>query len=217
MSKQVDFEVLQMVCSRLCHDLVGTVGAVNAAVEIIEDEGGNTVDPDVIKLLSTSAGEAARKLSFYRAAFGLGGSNSTLIDFEQIKKLVEDLLNGGKVNFKWVGDTTTALPNIAAKLIYMMSLISYDALPRGGMISMHIQSFPEGLGLACAAEGAGAAIREEIVSTLEGNVSVNDLSSREVHAYYTKILTDIAETKIEIGAGESLINLAILLPSRTLQ
>ncbi|MBT4890689.1 MAG: hypothetical protein HON65_14160 [Rhodospirillales bacterium] len=218
LERQVDFEVIQMMCSRLCHDLVGTVGAINAAIELIADESSGDIDSDVHDLLASSAGEASRKLAFYRAAFGLGGNHATLIDFHTVQDLVEGLMGGGnsKVSFKWIADTTTPIPNIAAKLIYMITFLSFEALPRGGQISVHVQPFDEGLGLACAAEGAGAALRDAVVRTLEGNTSSNDLSSREVHAYYAKILAETADAKIELGTGESLINFAVLIPFSSL-
>jgi len=219
LNKQVDFEVIQMMCSRLCHDLVGTVGAINAAIELMDDEGGGKVaDPDILDLLSNSAGEASRKLSFYRAAFGLGGNQRTLIEVQHVRELVEGLMGGSnsKVSFKWAADTTSSIPNVAAKLVYLITLLSFEALPRGGQISIHVQPFPEGLGLACAAEGAGAALRDAVVATLQGNTLSSDLSSREVHAYYAKILAETAGAKIELGTGESLINFAVLVPSSSL-
>jgi histidine phosphotransferase ChpT len=207
---------MQMLCSRLCHDLVGSVGAINAAVELIDEEAGGAVDPDIVNLLSNSAREASRKLEFFRAAFGLGGSQASLTKFGQIRELVESLTAGGKVSFKWMGDTRSALPNIAAKLVYMMALLSAEALPRGGIVTIHVQPLSEGLGLACAAEGAGAALRNAVVATLEGNIHIEDLSAREVHAHYAKILAEKAGSKIEQGAGESLINFAVLVPSSSL-
>ena len=216
LDKQIDIQVMQMISSRLCHDLVGTVGAINAAVELIEDETKGVIDSDIINLLSSSAREASRKLAFFRTAFGLGGNSNSLIEFDLIRELVEGLEIGGKANFKWIGDTTSPLPNIAAKLVCLLALISNEALPRGGMISIHVQPMQDGIGIACAAEGIGAALRDVIVSIIEGEITMDEVSSREIHAYYAKILAESIETRIELGAGESLINLAVLIPFSSL-
>ncbi len=209
---QVDFRVMQLMCSRLCHDLVGTAGAINAAVELIDDEGGGVIDRDVADLLSRSAAESSRKLAYFRDAFGLGGNTDTQIEFPYIRAQVEGLMGGGKVSFKWNGDATTALPNTTAKLVYLMALLSFEALPRGGLVSFHIQPFSEGLGVACEAEGTGAVLRDNIVSALLGKTTVEELSSREIHAFYAHGLAQSVGAMIEFGTGESLINFAVLVP-----
>lgn len=209
---QAEIRVMQLMCSRLCHDLVGTAGAINAAVELIEDEGGGEIDPDVIDLLSRSAGEASRKLAFFRDAFGVGGNVDTKIEFQYIRSQVEGMMGGGKVSFKWNGDTTGSLPNTSAKMVYLLALLSFDALPRGGVVSFHVQPIPEGLGLACQAEGTGAVLRDNIVSALQGETSVEELSSREIHAFYAYGLADSVGAAIELGTGEGLINFAVLMP-----
>jgi len=67
---QVDVRVAQLLCSRLCHDLVSPIGAVNAGLELLEEAADD--DGRALGLITTSAAEAARRLAFYRVAFGLG-------------------------------------------------------------------------------------------------------------------------------------------------
>src|SRR4051812_45035105 len=67
----VDFASL--LCSRLCHDLMSPVGALNNGIELLADE----TDPDMrekcLELLADSARASANKLKFFRLAFGAAG------------------------------------------------------------------------------------------------------------------------------------------------
>ena len=65
-------KIANLMCSRLCHDLISPVGAVSSAVELLQEEIGG-VDPEVLGLMSRSAQESTAKLAFFRAAFGDGG------------------------------------------------------------------------------------------------------------------------------------------------
>ena len=49
MSVQVDLSVLELVCSRLCHDLVGPVGAAANGIELLRETMGSGSD-DVLDM-----------------------------------------------------------------------------------------------------------------------------------------------------------------------
>ena len=69
---QIDLKVAQLLSSRLCHDLVGPIGAVNTGLELMEEDSDD--DGAALGLMARSAAEAIRRLAFYRMAFGLGGA-----------------------------------------------------------------------------------------------------------------------------------------------
>ena len=68
-----DIHLAQLLCSRLCHDLVGPAGAVNAGLELAED---GDLDGDALDLVTSSAAEITRRLAFFRIAFGAAGDGS---------------------------------------------------------------------------------------------------------------------------------------------
>jgi len=73
----------QALCTRLCHDLAGPVGAVSAGVELI---GGDPtqVDAETLQLIANSSAAAAQKLKFLRVALGTPGSAAALTDLKPI-------------------------------------------------------------------------------------------------------------------------------------
>jgi histidine phosphotransferase ChpT len=78
-----DLELAQLLCTRLCHDLAGPIGAVAAGVELIGDDPA-MADAETIGLIGDSSSAASRKLRFLRAALGLaqntGGDLKGLLD-----------------------------------------------------------------------------------------------------------------------------------------
>src|ERR1700755_2421458 len=70
-------DLAALLCSRVCHDIISPVGAINNGLELL-DEGG--ADGDAMKLIRQSARNASARLQFARIAFGAAGSAGMQID-----------------------------------------------------------------------------------------------------------------------------------------
>jgi len=200
-----------LMCSRLCHDLISPVGAVNSAVELMEDEVEN-VDREVLTLMSRSAAESTAKLAFFRAAFGDGGSSKSRVTCEHLNALAQAVLPAGKVTLQWDLNDTDQISNSAGKLLLMFVMIAVDALPRGGGINVKVHTLEDGLGVACVAEGPGANLKDNVALTLTGSVNFVDVTARDVTAYYAYALATSLDATVETSSDEGAIMLAALLP-----
>ena len=69
-----DIEFAALMVSRVCHDLVGPLGAVVNGMEVLEDERDPAMRADAIKLVTMSADQALARIQFMRIAFGAAGS-----------------------------------------------------------------------------------------------------------------------------------------------
>ena len=130
----VDFASL--LCSRLCHDLLSPVGALNNGLELLGDEPDEEMRARVFALLSESARTSANKLKFFRLAFGAGGGFGERIDVREAKTAIEGLLADAKrTTLGWLveGD---ALPKTAIKVLLNLALIANEALVRGGTLEV---------------------------------------------------------------------------------
>ena len=206
--------IAQLMCSRLCHDVISPAGAVNAAVELLEDESsGSAIDPEVLGLLGRSGTETSNRLAFFRAAFGAGGGPSAEVSVAALEKLSQEALGGGKIAMQWQSDGADVLSNAAGQLLLMLVLTSTEALPRGGNVTVRIQQMDDGVGIACIAEGPGASLKETIASVLSGSVSLEQLSARDITAYYAYLLAQSVEATFETSSDEGAIMLAVLLPA----
>lgn len=147
----VDFASL--LCSRLCHDLMSPVGALNNGIELLADE----TDPDMrekcLELLADSARASANKLKFFRLAFGAAGGFGEEIDTREAQAALEGLFGAERrIELGWaVSDNK--LPKDAVKLLLNLSLLAGDALVRGGRLDVGAERREGEIELAVRGEG----------------------------------------------------------------
>jgi histidine phosphotransferase ChpT len=191
MSIAVDFRVLELLCGRLCHELVSPVGAINNGVELLDEE-----DPEFVKEAMTLIGQSARKagqrLQFYRFAYGTGGGGR--VDGGE---LAAGLLEGAKVRCDWASDVAAMAPSWQ-RLACNMLVLAAEALPRGGMVRVRAS----GSGVEVAAEGDTVTISEEIRAMFEATVALDLVTPRTVHAYYTACLAREMGARLALAAAE---------------
>src|ERR1700733_13252835 len=128
-----DIEFAALMVSRVCHDLVGPLGAVVNGLEVMEDERDATMRADAMKLVNSSANQALARLQFLRIAFGAAGSAGAELDGGEIGRLVAGLLEGGKVQLQWQ-DNQVNWPKNWGKPLMNAAFLGADCLPRGGQL-----------------------------------------------------------------------------------
>ena len=84
---EIEFSALMV--SRVCHDLVGPLGAVVNGLEVLEDERDAAMRDDAIKLVTSSANQALARIQFMRIAFGAAGSAGAELDLGEIGRLID--------------------------------------------------------------------------------------------------------------------------------
>ena len=185
MSPQLDLRIVELLCSRLCHDLVGPIGAVNNGIELLEDFNPEMAG-DVLPLITTSARQAWRRLDFFRVAFGFGGGRSW--PMEDLRGYATGLLEGGKVALKWPVDSGRATRELEArtgKLLLNLILIGTEGLPRGGELSVAAVPLPSGWRLAVVATGPMTLLHDRVEETLLGRVPSEEVEARTAQAFFT--------------------------------
>jgi histidine phosphotransferase ChpT len=132
--KPVDFASL--LCSRLCHDLMSPVGALNNGIELLADEQDPDMRDRCLELLADSARATANKLKFFRLAFGAAGGFGDEVDSNEARVALEGLLGPeSRIELGWmVADQK--LSKGAIKLLLNLALIAADALVRGGRLDI---------------------------------------------------------------------------------
>ncbi len=187
MAFQIDMRVAELLASRLCHDLVGPIGAVNNGMELLEDEDLG-MSEDAIQLSASSARQAANLLQFYRLAYGMAGGRIGS-DFGELQALAAGFLASTKTTLDWTavppaGDTPEGLDKLLLNLI----VLGEECLPRGGTLCVALSGGGAGLEVAVTASGTGARLREESQLVLADAVAIDELTPRNVHGYFTRLL-----------------------------
>lgn len=187
MDFQIDMRVTELLASRLCHDLVGPIGAVNNGMELMEDEDLGMME-DALKLVGNSARQAGTVLQYYRLAYGMAGARVDG-DFAVQRQLAIDYLSFGKITLVWTADDLPGgAPDGLGKLLLNMIVLGGEMLPRGGTLTVTAANTPNGLEAVVAAAGAGARLREEAQPAFADSVNMDELTPRNVHGYFTRLL-----------------------------
>jgi histidine phosphotransferase ChpT len=199
-----DIEFSALLVSRVCHDLVGPLGAVVNGLEVLEDERDAAMRADALKIVTSSAAQALARLQFMRIAFGAAGSAGAELDLGEVNRLVAGLLEGGKVVFDWASPHVN-WPKDWAKLLMNTALIAADCLPRGGTVRVEIGEDPAAMGFKITATGQGARITEGVERTLRGDVPEHD--ARGVQPALTYSLAKGLNAGLTVSAREGRVEL----------
>ncbi|MCL2473596.1 MAG: histidine phosphotransferase family protein [Alphaproteobacteria bacterium] len=205
---QIDIRILELLSSRLCHDLVSPVSAINNGVELISDIG-EAVTQEAMKLISDSGIKASRRLKCYRVAYGRAGSESPL-SLRDVRQIMEQYLSDGKISIVWTDDAVaTELEDAKGylKTLVNVILLAEEALPYGGTIHLRKVAAKAPLGCCIEASGKSASLNLKTQEALDGTAQVDEVSSRTVHAYITGKFVECFGFKIsyEHTSNDSLV------------
>ena len=165
----VDFASL--LCSRLCHDLMSPVGALNNGIELLADETDPELREKCLELLADSARASANKLKFFRLAFGAAGGFGEEIDTREAEVALEGLFGAERrIELGWVV-SDEKLPKDAVKLLLNLAMLAGDALVRGGRLDVGAETQGEQIELAVRAEGPRILLDPALRETLENGAS----------------------------------------------
>ncbi len=184
----VDFASL--LCSRLCHDLLSPVGALNNGLELLADETDPAMRQRCMDLLADSARASANKLKFFRLAFGAAGGFGDQVDTRECKAAIEGLLADNKrIEISWVVEAAQ-LPKPAAKALLNLSMIAGDALVRGGQLTIGAEEETGQVEIVVRAEGVRLVLDPDIRRTLTDGEGEDGITPRTAAAFLVHSLSN---------------------------
>ena len=196
-------DLASLLCSRLCHDLMSPVGALNNGIELLADE----TDPDMrekcLELLADSARASANKLKFFRLAFGAAGGFGDSVDTHEAQAALEGLFGAERrIEVGWVV-ADGKLPKGAVKLLLNLALLAGDALVRGGRLDIGAECNDGEIELAVRAEGPRILLDPVLRETLEKGASGNTVEPRAAGAWLAHSLAAEAGGSIKLSEPSS--------------
>lgn len=189
MTGTVETRVLELLCSRLCHELISPVSAIGNGLELMGDDPGDMLG-EIIALLRQSSSQASQRLKFYRIAYGLGGDAVESMGLTDVGAFVRGIAEEAKITLSWP-DGADALGRAAVKVLLNAALMAIEALPRGGEVKTVVSAGSD-LDITISATGEGAQLWQESIAALEAGAGVDALTPRSVQAYFTRHLADAA-------------------------
>lgn len=189
-------DLAALLCSRVCHDIISPVGAINNGLELL-DEGG--ADADAMNLIRTSARNASARLQFARIAFGAAGSAGMVIDTGDAEAVAMSFLKNEKPELTWSGPRSL-LPKNIVKLLLNMILVANAAIPRGGKIAVVLEDTPSGPKFSITSRGPMLRVPPKFLELHSGQKPEEALDAHAVQPYYTLLLARESGMAISIHA-----------------
>ncbi|MEQ8509627.1 MAG: histidine phosphotransferase family protein [Rhodospirillaceae bacterium] len=207
-----DLKIAHLLCTRLCHDLAGPVGAVSAGVELIGSDL-SLVDEETLSLLSGSADAAGRKLKFLRLAFGWSGSG--IASMGDLSGIFEDYLiatsgPSGRPTLSWPDQSllqpfVAKLGDEATQVISNLMLLGVECMP--SCRSLIVECNGEGGAIEIAvknrtAEGRISKVRDVVHDILYAP-EVPEITPHTIQAYHTRLIIEKLGGHLSLDADET--------------
>lgn len=197
---RIDLRVTELLCSRLCHDLISPISAINNGMELIA-EVGEDARPDADLLIAESAQNANRRLRAFRYAYGLAGTDLAI---NEMRGIAESYFEGTKVSVDWP-PLTIELPNGMAKVILNLFMMAPDV--SRGATTVSLAASPQEVAVKYA--GQHARLDEDMQAALDGAVLPDNLDPRTAHAVLTAAQAQRLGARFSSSAKEGEVTLYV--------
>ena len=210
----VDIRVLELLASKLCHDLVSPVGAIRNGLELIEemqdDEDGGGAGltggflGEAVKLIDHSSGQADRRLRVFRLAYGVAGRDQK--GFGDARNAAIGYVEGGRTRLDWperVPHDMTAQRRGVVKLVLNLILLADEALTHGGLVSVAADGDETAGRITVTAAGRPGTLKPDAAAALAGTADPEALTPRTIHAYLAGRLAESDGFRIAVATESS--------------
>jgi len=187
MSNVLDTAILELLASRICHDLISPVGAVHNGVEFLQEMGIENGE-EAVGLIAHSAQMAAARLQAFRLCYGAGGRDPN-IKPENVHKTFGDLIGGdAKVTQEWDPHAPLGYEDAPlgfCKMLMGTLMLAQESLPKGGKVT--VEPGKPGQTLVIA-RGNDTLVRDQVEDALARTIPTENLDPRLVHPYAISVL-----------------------------
>jgi len=201
----VDIQLTAFMSSRICHDLVGPIGAINNGLELLEEETDEDARAYAQEVILNSAQAAWTRLEFARLAFGASSGMGQAIDTGQAERIARGYVEEGKHRLQWYAQGDIQLDKTHARLLMIIIAVAIPALPVGGDLHVEVAKADGAPTLSVRCVGRNARIPDKVDGILSGT-DLDELDPRSILPYYAARLADEAGMSISVGkAGEDVV------------
>ena len=195
-----DLELASLISSKICHDVIGPVGAIYNGLEVLDDDPDADSRAYALDVIRNFTQQASAKLQFARFAFGAAGTAGAVIDLKDAAEISRGFVGDGKHELQW--DLAPGhLPKDVVKLLLNMIASSVSALPRGGTITVSAAGEDANATYHVDCRGQAARAPQHLAEFITGQ-SLPDLDALTIQAYFTSRLANAAGMTLAISNGD---------------
>ncbi|WP_208434099.1 histidine phosphotransferase ChpT [Bartonella taylorii] len=187
-------DLAALLCSRICHDLISPVGAIQNAMELYDESGA---EEDALQLVRWSVASASARLQFARLAFGFAGASGGQIDTRSAEQVAQQYMKEEKAILKWQAPALL-LPKNEVKLLLNLLLIANATVSRGGEIVVMILQNENKRSFRFEICGKTLRIPSHFIALYNGNIQEEHIDAHAIQFYYTVLLAEMTDMKINI-------------------
>jgi histidine phosphotransferase ChpT len=193
-------DLAALLCSRVCHDVISPVGAIVNGLEMLDEEKDPEMRGFALDLVKKSARTASARLQFCRLAFGAAGSAGAAIDTGDAEKVARGLLEDDRTKLTW-NVPRILMAKDKVKLILNLCLIAAAAIPRGGVITVNVDTSEATPRINVEAISANVRLAGHIPSLLAGTPENDQVDAHGIQAFYTGLIARAAGMKLTVTAS----------------
>lgn len=123
-------DLAALIGSRICHDLISPIGAINNGLELL-GMAGDMSGPE-LSLISESVDNASARIRFFRLAFGAAGTQE--VSRREILSVLDDITRGSKLEVDWHLEGGAQRADV--RLVFLAQQCLETAMPYGGEIGI---------------------------------------------------------------------------------
>lgn len=195
-------DLAAMLCSRVCHDLINPIGAVNNGLQTLEDPEQAAMADFAKEMVANAARQAQAKLEYARLAFGASSTQGTEFDSRECERVARILFDIEKPDLDWRIDPVF-IPKNKAKMFMNMLLITIGAVPRGGTVTAEISGEPGQevfiLTATSDAEKKQKTLKPLGIEDLLTGTPEEGVDARGIQPFYTGLLARISDMHLTLG------------------
>ncbi|MEJ0049966.1 MAG: histidine phosphotransferase family protein [Methylovirgula sp.] len=192
-------DLAALLCSRVCHDVISPVGAIVNGLEMLDEEKDPEMRGFALDLVKKSAHTASARLQFCRLAFGAAGSAGAAIDTGDAEKVTRGLLEDDRTKLSW-NVPRILMAKDKVKLILNLCLIAAAAIPRGGVITVNVDTREPTPHIDVEANGTNARLASHVPQLLACAPENNQVDAHGIQAFYTGLIARAAQLSLNVTA-----------------
>lgn len=204
-------DLASLISSRICHDLISPIGALNTAIEVLDDTESKEMHEDALKLIKLAASEASAKLSYLRIALGTNSTSKGVMNLDKLKLITENMFNTEKFSFNW-DMSEIKLEKSIARILLNILMLAIQSIPRGGKVTIKIEEKSDKLKLVTSANGIKSRLDKQTEDAFKGILPSEEIDGRVIQSFFTGILIDDLNGRIEAFKTDGNVIFNVTIP-----